>query len=93
MFAYQSSCSYNSRVKKSVDGAQRESLLILLREMRAEAGLTQAQLAERLGTDQTFVSKYETGERRLDVLEVREVCQAMGIPFTSFARRLESELK
>lgn len=80
-------------MKKSVYVAQRESLLILLRELRAEAGLTQAQLAERIGTDQTFVSKYETGERRLDVLEVREVCRAMGISFIAFARRLEDQLR
>ncbi|WP_268952739.1 helix-turn-helix domain-containing protein [Ruegeria haliotis] len=40
-----------------------------LRESRLQAGLTQAALAERLGTVQSFVAKTETGERRMDVVE------------------------
>ena len=45
----------------------------LLREARKDAGLTQAALAERLGTRQQFVSKYESGERRLDIIESLDV--------------------
>jgi transcriptional regulator with XRE-family HTH domain len=68
-------------------------LQALLREVRTEAGLRQADLAERLGQPQSFVSKYESGERRLDILELREVCQAVGISFQEFVRRLEETLK
>ncbi len=67
-------------------------LLSLLREMRREAGLRQADLAERLGKPQSFVSKVESGERRLDVLELREVCVACGVTLEGFARRLEQRL-
>jgi transcriptional regulator with XRE-family HTH domain len=78
---------------KKVYIAQRSCLVNLLREMRVESGLTQVDLAERIERDQTFVSKYESGQRRLDALELREICQAIGITLEEFARRLEKALK
>ena len=51
---------------RSPDHIRMRELLIAARE---KAGLTQTQLADRLGKPQSFVSKYETGERRLDVIE------------------------
>ncbi|MCA1612769.1 MAG: helix-turn-helix domain-containing protein [Acidobacteria bacterium] len=80
-------------MKKKVYLAQRSRLVSLLREIRIEAGLTQMELAAHIERDQTFVSKYESGQRRLDVLEVREICQAIGITLEEFARRLEKVLK
>ena len=68
------------RVSKS-----RLAVARLLKEARVNAGLNQAGLAERLGVRQSFVSKYETGERRLDVGEVHEICSALGLPFIDFA--------
>ena len=68
-------------------------LQALLREVRTEAGLRQSDLAEKLGQPQSFVSKYESGERRLDILELREVCAALGISLHSFVSRLEGLLK
>jgi transcriptional regulator with XRE-family HTH domain len=49
-------------------------------------------LAKRLGVPQSFVSKYESGERRLDVLELRAVCVALKISLKQFVRRLEEAL-
>ena len=80
-------------VKKNVRLNQQKKLLVLLRGLRVETGLTQRELASRLGTDQTFVSKYESGERRLDILELREVCQAIGTDFLAFIRKLDKDLK
>jgi transcriptional regulator with XRE-family HTH domain len=80
-------------MKKKVYIAQRDRLVTLLREMRVEAGLTQADLGKYVKKDQAYVSRYESGQRRLDVLEVREICQAMGISLEEFARRLEKALK
>jgi transcriptional regulator with XRE-family HTH domain len=54
-----------------------------------EAGLRQAQVAKRLGKPQSFVSKYESGERRLDLLELRQVCRALRVSLTEFVRRFE----
>ena len=64
-----------------------------MREKRTKAGLTQAELASRVDRDQTFVSKYESGERRLDILELREVCHALGLDFKDFIRALDAELR
>lgn len=62
-------------------------LLDLLREVRRELGVTQIDLAQRLENTQTFVSKVERGERRLDVVEFVEVCEALGVaPLEVFAR-------
>ena len=66
-------------------------LLELLREKRVDAGLRQSELARRLGQPQSFVSKYESGERRLDVLELRQICQALGITLVDFVTDLESD--
>lgn len=63
----------------------------LLREIRIQRGLTQVELSEALELPQSFVSKYETGERRLDMVEVRAVCEALGTTLPQFARRLESK--
>jgi hypothetical protein len=53
--------------------AEQKKLQTLLRQVRLEAGLAQEEVAARLERPQSFVSKYETGERRLDVLDLREV--------------------
>jgi transcriptional regulator with XRE-family HTH domain len=70
-----------------------EQLQVLLRSIRTEAKLTQTEVAKRLGQPQSFVSKYESGERRLDLIELRAVCQAIGIPLADFIKRLERVLR
>ena len=56
-------------------------LIQLLREARRRAGLSQAELADRLGQTQSFVSKCERAERRLDVVELLHFCDALGTDF------------
>ena len=53
------------------------------------AGLRQVDMAKRLGKPQAFVSYYESGARRLDLLELREICGILGIPLVFFVRRFE----
>lgn len=77
---------------KSIFSAGQEKLQKLLREARAKTGLNQVGLAKKLGRPQSFVSKYETGERRLDLVELREICQALKIPLPTFAKRFEKSL-
>jgi len=57
---------------------QRQRFQELLIDLRKNAGLTQTDIAEKLGKPQSYVSKYETGERRLDVIEFLEVAKATG---------------
>jgi transcriptional regulator with XRE-family HTH domain len=57
-------------------------------EQRKRMGITQAQLSARLGKPQSFVSKYETGERRLDVIELLDVARALGVTLSALLRGL-----
>lgn len=64
----------------------------LLRKIRLSKGLTQAQVAERIGEGQSYVSKYENGEQRLDLLELERICISMGVKLIDFVRDyVESE--
>ena len=54
-------------------------LLAVLRDARKEQGVTQVELAARLGNTQTFVSKCERGERRIDLVEFVEFAEALGV--------------
>ena len=63
----------------SIRTKRHEKLRRLLRQARKAAGLTQVQLAERLGVYKSYVSNYETGERRLDVVEFIAVAEAIAI--------------
>ena len=65
----------------------------LLRTIRKEAEVSQAELATRLGVPQSFVSKVESGERRIDIVELRRICVALGCTLEQvivlFERNLE----
>ncbi len=66
-------------------------LAALLRQVRQDANLTQLQLAEKIGQTQSYVSKYESGEQRLDLIELEAVCRVVGISLSDFVERyLES---
>lgn len=64
---------------KSLHTPEYEHFRALLVAARENAALTQAEVALRLGRPQSFVAKYEGGERRLDVVEFVQVCIALGI--------------
>ncbi|MDQ3819657.1 MAG: helix-turn-helix domain-containing protein [Acidobacteriota bacterium] len=74
---------------KSIGTPEQKRLLKLLRQVRIDAGLRQVDLAERLGQPQSFVSKYELGERRLDLLELQKICDAVGISLAKFVMMFE----
>jgi transcriptional regulator with XRE-family HTH domain len=76
-------------VKKSIGTPEQEKLQNLLREIRQEAGITQIELAERLNTSQAIISNYERGEKMLDLLEICQVVDAVGIPLSRFIVRFE----
>ena len=62
-------------MEKSVYTDEYQVVIDLLRELRTESGMTQVQLAEALDQSQSFVSKYERGDRRLDVIQLKTVCE------------------
>lgn len=57
-----------------------------------QAGLKQADLADRLCVPQSFVSKWEAGQRRLDLIELMTVCRALGIDIHSLVAAFEREI-
>jgi transcriptional regulator with XRE-family HTH domain len=67
-------------------------LCALLRQTREERGLRQKELADILNLPQSYISKVESGERRLDVLELREICLALGVSLADFTAQLEERL-
>ncbi len=79
-------------ISKTVFTGAHEHLVHVLIEARKRAGMTQAQLAEEVGKDQTFVSIIERSQRRVDVLEFYALAMAMGADpvelFHDVARRL-----
>ena len=76
-------------MEKSIHSGRYAIFLKVLREMRERAGLTQVQLARNIGETQTFVSKCERGERRIDVIELRTFCRAFGVSLSQFVSKLE----
>lgn len=76
-------------MSKTIFTREQEKLQALLREVRQESGLSQVELAKKLNRPQSYVSKYENGERRLDVIELREVCLALNTTLSKFSKLLE----
>ena len=74
---------------KSIHNLAYQQLLALLREKRTGLGVTQEELARRLGVRQGIISKIETHERRIDLLELRAICSALGISFVDFVRQID----
>jgi transcriptional regulator with XRE-family HTH domain len=65
----------------------------MLVEERNKSGLTQPELAQKLGRSQSYVSRYESGERRLYYFDVLEIADALGFDAGSFTRRLAENSK
>lgn len=78
-------------MEKSIYSREQRVLCALLRRLRIDGGLRQSDVAQRLGVNQTFVSKYERGERRLDLVELRHVCDSLGTDLEAFVREFEAE--
>ncbi|MBV9013812.1 MAG: helix-turn-helix transcriptional regulator [Pseudonocardiales bacterium] len=76
-------------MEKSIYSAEYQRLCAVLRQLREEAKLTQVQVAAELSVPQSFVSKYESGERRLDVIELWHAARALGVSLWVVLERLE----
>ncbi|GAB3029905.1 MULTISPECIES: helix-turn-helix transcriptional regulator [Oleiagrimonas] len=79
--------------RASIHTPEHAELVTLLRDLRLEAGLSQAEVAASLGRPQTYVSAIEVGQRGVDLVQVRELGAIYGVTFTDFAERLEQRLK
>lgn len=77
---------------KTIHDTAYQVLVDCLRAARQHANVTQIDLADRLNSDQSYVSKYERAERRLDVIELRSICRALGLDFPQFVLEFEQKL-
>lgn len=82
---------YLPNVPKSTFSRKYDYFRALLIEARRNAKLTQVDLAERLRRPQSFVSKYERGERRLDVIEFLDVAVVLRIDVSTFLKKLDGK--
>lgn len=76
---------------KSLRSPEHRALCALLVAARQKAGLNQTEVAERLGKPQSFVAKYEGGERRLDIIELVDVARAIGVDPLALLRQFLRE--
>jgi transcriptional regulator with XRE-family HTH domain len=78
---------------KSLRSAEHKRLIALLVGAREKAGLTQQQLADRLGKPQSFIAKYEGGERRIDVVEFLAIADALQFDPSRAVREIAGKYK
>ncbi|QDT45193.1 Helix-turn-helix domain protein [Gimesia alba] len=76
-------------MKKTRYSQKYSQLLKALKEARIEAGLTQTTVGNKFGAHASFVSKCESGERRIDVIELASFCKIYNVPLTEFLQRIE----
>jgi transcriptional regulator with XRE-family HTH domain len=81
------------RLKKSVHSERYRQLLQKLKRARQRSGLTQAQVAAKMGQPQSFVSKCESGERRIDVLELERFAELYRQPLSLFLEPVRGRLR
>lgn len=65
----------------------------MLTDIRLEKGLLQSDVAERVHKPQSFISKYERGERRLDFAEFVQIAEALEIDASEFVKKYKARLK
>lgn len=79
-------------MEKSIYTEEYHTLLRLLREARERAGVTQVELAGILGQSQSFVSKIESGDRRLDLVQLHVILNALHADLVEFVTRFAAEV-
>ncbi len=65
-------------MRPTITSEEQKRLVALLADAREKAGLKQVDVAERIEEPQSFVAKYESGQRRIDVIEFIRICRAIG---------------
>lgn len=79
-------------MQKSRKSPESKVLLEMLNQLRNSSGVRQIDLAEKLDVHQSFVSKYESGERRLDLIELRRICNSLGTNVIEFVTEFEERV-
>lgn len=80
-------------MEKSISTSEYRILLDVLGQVRRDAGITQVQLADKIDETQSFVSKVERGEIRIDVIQLRTIAYALGTDLPHIVAALERKLR
>lgn len=83
---------YFSIVKKTLYTKNYQVFLELVYKIRVASNLRQIDLAKRLEAPQSFISKIESGERRVDLIELLEICRVMNVSIVDFVKELEKKI-
>jgi transcriptional regulator with XRE-family HTH domain len=79
--------------RRAFNSREYRTFLSLLRSAREQSGVTQVELGRRLRVGQAFVSKSEGRDRRIDIIELRQICRALKVDFVDFVQQLDAELE
>lgn len=79
-------------MEKSLNSYEQKVLQDQLYTLRIASGLTQKELADLLNVPQSFVSKIESGERRIDIIELRDICKCLDTNIIEFVTELEKRI-
>lgn len=79
-------------MKKSINTHEAKLVAEMLYQLRVSMGLRQSDLAKKLQMPQSFVSKLESGERRIDIIELRNILKHLNTNIVEFATALEKKL-
>lgn len=79
-------------MNKSTHTKEYNVLLQLLYGLRLNAGFTQLELAKRMNVPQSYISKIENGERRIDIVELKSMCRALNCDFVDFIKEFQSRI-
>lgn len=77
---------------KTIYRPEHTALLNLLRKHRKAAGLTQVDCSKALNRPQSFMSDVENGTRRLDIVQLRDLCKVLGVSLPELVQELENAI-
>ncbi len=79
-------------MKKSIYDLENKIFCDLLYRLRLKAGFKQSDLAQTMGVPQSFISKIENGQRRIDIIELQKLCAIYNLTLSEFVKQFEKEI-
>jgi transcriptional regulator with XRE-family HTH domain len=81
-----------AKMFRSLNSEEYNIFLKTLYRLRIGAGLKQIDIAEKLGVPQSYISKIENGERRIDIIELRRIVKVLGVSLVEFIQEFEDKI-